>query len=149
MGGKLIRVSTKKPISCSTRSSHHRQILKKISHTHVHSEMQPLVPRVKPFPRQSLRRDREQVLLSQSCTFPSFDHLHTCSDLPARSLLSHPGHQRSQLLHFMERKSSLSLLPILPQGRPVHSRWLALPCGMDFHWHCDCSPRFTLMHSTL
>jgi len=26
----------------------------------------------------------------------------------------------------------LKALPVLPQGRPVHSRWLALPRGMDF-----------------
>jgi len=34
-------------------------------------------------------------------------------------------------------------------SRLVHSRWLAPPFGMGYHWHCDCFPGFTLMHSTL
>jgi len=29
-------------------------------------------------------------------------------------------------------KQSLSLLPVLPQGGSVRSRWSALLCGMDF-----------------
>jgi len=43
----------------------------------------------------------------------------------------------------------LSLLPVLQLARLMHSRWLATLLGMDFHWYCDCSPGFTLMHSTL
>src|SRR6218665_1522339 len=41
----------------------------------------------------------------------------------------------------MEREgtSSLSLFPVLPQGRLVHSRWsVALPSGMDFRRPSDC-----------
>src|SRR6218665_4168675 len=44
---------------------------------------------------------------------------------------------------------SLSHLPVLQLARLVHSRWLALLFGMGFHWHCDCSPGFTLTDSTL
>jgi len=44
---------------------------------------------------------------------------------------------------------SLPTLPVLLQDRPVHSRWLDLPCGMDFCWNSDCSPGFTLTHSAL
>ena len=47
------------------------------------------------------------------------------------------------------RGFSLSLLPILPQGRPVNSRWLALLCRMDFPWRSDCSPGFTQTHYIL
>ena len=42
-------------------------------------------------------------------------------------------------LRSMERGYSLSLLPVLQLARLVHSRWLALLCGVGFHWHCDCS----------
>ena len=49
----------------------------------------------------------------------------------------------------MERGSSLSLLPLLSQGRPVHSRWLSLSCGMDFRWRSDCHPGFFSTHSPL
>src|SRR6218665_2190044 len=50
-----------------------------------------------------------------------------------------------------KKDNSCSLLPVglLPQGRPVHSRWLALSCGLDFRWRSDCFPGFTLTHSTL
>src|SRR6218665_960008 len=47
------------------------------------------------------------------------------------------------------RGFSLSLLPVLPQGRPVHSWWLTLLCGIDFRWHSDCCLGFTLTRSTL
>ena len=73
--------------------------------------------------------------------------MHT--NLHARSLPSHPGHQRSQFPPLYGTGSPLSLLPVLPLSRSVHSWWLALPCGMDFHWHSDCSPGFFLTHSTL
>ena len=43
----------------------------------------------------------------------------------------------------------LSFLHILPQGKPVHSRWLAVLCGIDFRWHSDCSSGSILTHSTL
>src|SRR6218665_1595513 len=42
------------------------------------------------------------------------------------------------------RVSSLSVLPVISQGRQVHSRWLALLCGMDFRWRGDCSSGFIL-----
>src|SRR6218665_1776590 len=40
------------------------------------------------------------------------------------------------------------LLLVLPQPRPMHSRWLAPLCGMGFLWRNDCSPGFFLTHST-
>src|SRR6218665_1412359 len=43
----------------------------------------------------------------------------------------------------------ISLRPVLPQLRSLHSRWLAPPCGMAFHWHSDCSPEFFPTHSTV
>src|SRR6218665_895906 len=43
----------------------------------------------------------------------------------------------------MERGSSLSLLLVLPQGRPMHSRWFSLLHGMGFLWHRDCSPFYS------
>jgi len=56
-------------------------------------------------------------------------------------------------LRSMEWGSSLSLflhnLPVLPQGRPVHSWWMALPYGMDFHWRSVCFPGFIPAYSTL
>src|SRR6218665_1224960 len=45
-------------------------------------------------------------------------------------------------------KFSLSHLPVLQLARLTHSRWLAPPFGMGFHWHCDGSLGFTLTHST-
>jgi len=50
-------------------------------------------------------------------------------------------------LRSMEWGSSLAISPVHPQGRLVHSRWLALPCGMDFRWRSDCSPGFIRTHS--
>src|SRR6218665_654870 len=47
------------------------------------------------------------------------------------------------------RGSSLFLLLVPPQPRPVHSRWLAPLCGMGFLCRKDCSPIFFLTHFTL
>ena len=48
--------------------------------------------------------------------------------------------------------STIVSFAVLQLIRFVHSRWLnpqfRLP-GMGFHWHCDCSPGYTLTHSTL
>jgi len=44
---------------------------------------------------------------------------------------------------------SLSLLPVLSQGRPVHSRWLTSRSGIGFHWLFNCSTWFILTHSTV
>ena len=33
--------------------------------------------------------------------------------------------------------------------KPINFRLLALPRGMDFRWHSDCSPGFIPTHSTL
>src|SRR6218665_2833506 len=98
-------------------------------------------------------------------TFPTPDHIpyrypglevpsRPCSGLPPRSLLSHPGHQRSQFppLNGTE-EYSLSILPLglLQPARLVHSRLLALCLEWaSLGMHCDCSHGwFTLTHSTL
>src|SRR6218665_113336 len=48
------------------------------------------------------------------------------SGLPPRSLLSHPGHQRSQFTPLIGTTVTLfSFCSSPPQPRPVHSRWLA------------------------
>ena len=53
----------------------------------------------------------------------------SCSGLPPRSLLSNPGHQRSQFTPLIRTGDySLFLLLVPPQPRPVHSRWLAPLC---------------------
>src|SRR6218665_3952496 len=59
------------------------------------------------------------------------------------------AHRKISLQAQWNEGYSLSLLPVLQLARLVHSRWLAHLFGMGFHWHCDCSPGFTLMHSTL
>src|SRR6218665_2928358 len=75
-----------------------------------------------------------------------------CSGLLARSLLSHPGHQRSQLsLLSLEMGYSLSLLPVLPQGTPVHSWCMVGPSvsnGLPLALRV-CSPSFVLTHYSL
>src|SRR6218665_2249141 len=57
-----------------------------------------------------------------------------CTSLPARSLLSHPRQQRSQLPSIngtgVVRYSS-SILLVLPQDRTVHSVWNAAPPAAD------------------
>src|SRR6218665_602116 len=59
-----------------------------------------------------------------------------CSGLSLRSLLSHPGHQRSQILPLNGRKGySLSFLSCTSTSQALHSRWLAPLYGMGFHWH--------------
>src|SRR6218665_3869128 len=55
----------------------------------------------------------------------------------------------SSFAQWKEGGYSFSLLSVLPQGRPLHYRWLAPLYGMGFLWHCDCSPGFFLPHSTL
>src|SRR6218665_514776 len=73
--------------------------------------------------------------------------------IPLRSLLFHFGHPRSRSLRLMERGYSLFLFTVLPQARPVHSRWLAPlwygPYHMGFHWHSDCSTGLFPTHATL
>src|SRR6218665_3170485 len=85
----------------------------------------------------------------------------TCSGLPPRSLLSHPGHQRSQFTPLIGTEVTLCSLCsyIHVQPRPVRSRWLAplyirgrwlAPlCGMGFLCRKDFSPGFFLTHFTL
>jgi len=68
--------------------------------------------------------------------------------LPARSLLSHPGHQRSQFPPLSGTgRLSLSLLPVLPQGACILGGW-------PFRVECTSvaaaiAPRGSLWHSTL
>src|SRR6218665_3873470 len=35
---------------------------------------------------------------------------------------------------------SVSMLLVIPQGRPLHYLWLAPLCGIGFNWHRDYSP---------
>src|SRR6218665_2350403 len=86
-----------------------------------------------------------------SCFRPGLDvPSGSCSGLPQRTLLSHPGLQRLQFPSIYGMGGySLSLFPALQLARLVHSRWLAPLFLMGFHWHCDCSPGFTLTHSAL
>src|SRR6218665_3885036 len=47
------------------------------------------------------------------------------------------------------RGYSMFLMLVPPQPRLVHSRWLALLCGMGVLCRKDCSPGFFLKHFTL
>src|SRR6218665_1131803 len=75
----------------------------------------------------------------------------SCSGLPPRSLLSHPGTRGRSSLPSSEQRLLfvLLLVHVPPQPRPVHSWWLAPLCGMSFLCRNDCSPGFLLTHSTL
>src|SRR6218665_4170476 len=52
--------------------------------------------------------------------------------------------QRLQLLPF--NGMGILFVPFAYNStrQPVDSQWSALPCGMDFRWHSDCSPGFIL-----
>ena len=52
-------------------------------------------------------------------------------------------------LRSMERVVLSVLLARTSTRQARHTRWLALPRGIDLRWHSDCSPWFTLTHSTL
>ena len=67
----------------------------------------------------------------------------------SRSLLSHPGHRRSQFTPLIGTEVTFFLLLVPPQPRPMHSWWLVPLCGMGFLCRNDCSPGFLLTHSTL
>src|SRR6218665_466643 len=73
--------------------------------------------------------------------------------LTARCLLSHPGHQRSKFPPLNGTGSSrCPLCPYFHKAVPcILGGWpfRQVPCGMDFRWRSDCSPGFTLMHSTI
>src|SRR6218665_3313736 len=61
----------------------------------------------------------------------------SCSALPPRSLLSNPGHQRSQFT------------PLIGTEVTPSSFCSYQVCGMGFLCRNDCSPGFFLIHSTL
>src|SRR6218665_1218721 len=73
-------------------------------------------------------------------------HRHTCTS-EIFAILPWAPKVRSYL-QSMEQGYSLSLLPVLQLTRLAHSQWLAPLFGMGFHWRCDCSPGFTLTHSS-
>src|SRR6218665_1926629 len=70
---------------------------------------------------------------------------------PTSEIFAVPPHAPEVAVHSAHRNRSYSLflLLVLPQPRPVHSRWLARLCGMSFLCRKDCSPGFFLTHSTL
>src|SRR6218665_1910700 len=73
----------------------------------------------------------------------------SCSGLPPRSVLSHPGHQRSQFTPLIGTGISFCSFcsyhhnpcPCILGGWPL--------CEIGFLWRNDCSPGFSLTHSTL
>src|SRR6218665_1884985 len=73
----------------------------------------------------------------------------SCTGLPQRSLLSHPGHQRSQFTPLTGTGVTLcSFCSYLHNPGPC-ILWLALLCGTGFLWRNDCYPGFFPTHFTL
>ena len=71
----------------------------------------------------------------------------SCSGLPPRSLLSRPGHQRSQFTPLI--RTGVTLCSFCLYIHNPGPWWLAPLCGMGFLCRKDCSPGFFLTHSTL
>src|SRR6218665_196870 len=71
----------------------------------------------------------------------------SCSVLPLRSLLSNPGHQKSQFPPLNETGVTLcSFCPYFHKPGPcILGGWPSVWNG--FHWHSDCSPGFFPTHS--
>src|SRR6218665_670984 len=70
-----------------------------------------------------------------------------CSGLLPRSLLSHPGHQR---LQFPPINGTGEVLFVrFARSSTRQTRAFSVVGPSVWNWHCDCSPGFTLTHSTL